>query len=48
MLETIAPFTSVIPQRQVVKAVNRALPKSLQKPRLQLILCRILRWCAPR
>ena len=45
MLETIAPFTSVVPQRQVVKAVNRVLPKSLQKPRLSMILCRILQWC---
>jgi hypothetical protein len=45
MLETIAPFTSVVPQRQVAKAVNRVLPNSLAKPRLQLILCRILQWC---
>ncbi len=45
MLDTIAPFASVLPQRQVAKAANRVLPKSLMKPRLQMIVCRILGWC---
>ncbi|MBK7820773.1 MAG: hypothetical protein IPJ61_06765 [Tessaracoccus sp.] len=45
MLDTIAPFTSVVPRREVVKAANRVLPKSLMKPRLQMIVCRILQFC---
>ena len=46
MLETIAPLTAtVVPQREVAKLLNRALPKNVLKPRSQWILCRILLWC---